>query len=175
MSCAVDKEQAGLAAGFALLHTAIYDVSLLQNVMLTTDACGVATLISESDSRGMEQVAQRTSSPTVCAPDKSAMCPYSLFNAILSALRFYEQKSLHVIDTNDTGGFIGLMFATHGGYTVCPGASAASQSLYAALSTVLQAPGCVGIWDGVISQHPVYSSSVRVKTQVRPARTCTEG
>ena len=46
-------EQAAVTEVFALLHTKIYEVSLLQNVMLTADACGIDTLTSDNDTRGL--------------------------------------------------------------------------------------------------------------------------
>ena len=108
----------------------------------------------------------------MCVPSATARCPYGLFNNLLGLLQFTKGASLGLIEHNPMTGSIGLVFALSGGCVVSPTTTPTHRALFRAFTQVTQVPGRIGVRRGAVCQHPVYSSSIIVKTQVSCGMLC---
>lgn len=96
----------------------------------------------------------RTSHDAVCVTPAGPLIPFSLFNSVLSLVRFRQFSSLLVIDATPAADSIGLVFAQNGGTAVSPAAPAAHAAIFHAVSKNMQLPGTAGsvyIWVLVIT------------------------
>lgn len=87
-------------------------------------------------------------------------------NNVLTTIRFKSGTSVGLLEDDPEGGSLGMLFALNGGRVVSPAAPPMYMALFEAFRKVIHLPGTIGVRHGLVSQHPVFSSSVTVRTRV---------